>query len=133
MCRPRLSTALVAATWLAIYRPRTRGLACWQDDSDGEKYLSEALFKKCFFQLADVSTDTVDADEYGEWTQRTVDVITSVDEATGKRYWTCAAVARRSIAPTPHPRPLPRAVPCAPREKPDVRRTAHAQAGRRAP
>ena len=39
----------------------------WADDTGGQSALTEELFKRCWFQLADLNVDTVGADEYAEW------------------------------------------------------------------
>ena len=52
----------------------------WKEDTDGRPLLSEDLFNRCWFQLADVNTETVDANEYAKWITDTVDVITKLDE-----------------------------------------------------
>ena len=39
----------------------------WRSDSDGKVALERSDFDKCVFQLADVQTGGVSADEYAEW------------------------------------------------------------------
>ena len=39
----------------------------WEADSGGADELSEEAFKSCWFQLADVQTDSIDGAEYAEW------------------------------------------------------------------
>ena len=36
-------------------------------DSEGTGELAEGLFKSCWFQLADINTNAIDAKEYAEW------------------------------------------------------------------
>ena len=58
----------------------------WKEDAQGRQTIDEAGFKKCFFQLADTMTDSVDAGEYAAWVSKTVGKITQwVPDGTGQQ------------------------------------------------
>ena len=44
----------------------------WVADSGGGHQLSEEAFKKCWFQLADVHCDRIDAGEYADWIREVI-------------------------------------------------------------
>ena len=52
----------------------------WADDAGGAEFLTEELFKRCWFQLADISNDNVGEEEYAEWIRSNVGLITEKDE-----------------------------------------------------
>ena len=50
----------------------------WADDARGAAVLDQMAFKRCWFQLVDLHTETVSADEYASWSHATLDAITRV-------------------------------------------------------
>ena len=55
----------------------------WLADSEGADELNEKQLKDCWFQLADVHTESIDADEYAEWVRDVINTITTM--ANGDR------------------------------------------------
>ena len=58
----------------------------WKDDAGGAQLLNEDLFRKCWFQLADLNCDSVSSDDYCDWLENAIDTVTYVDEF-GLRVW----------------------------------------------
>ena len=52
----------------------------WIADSEGGAELSEEAFKHCWFQLADVHVDDIDATEYADWIREIVTEMTMTTE-----------------------------------------------------
>jgi hypothetical protein len=56
----------------------------WLEDSEGKAELSEQAFKTCWFQLADVHVDDIDASEYSDWIREIITEMTMTTEAQGE-------------------------------------------------
>jgi hypothetical protein len=66
------------------------GDADWEEDANGEDGLAEAPFYSCWFQLADIHTDSVNGGEYAHWVRSTIESITDRDP-DGNITWTSDA------------------------------------------
>ena len=59
----------------------------WADDSGGRPVMDKEAFKRCWFQLVDLHTEHINAEDYVEWADDTLETITRVDPETGGRIW----------------------------------------------
>lgn len=60
----------------------------WEADAGGADVLTREAFERCWFQLIDLHTESLSAEDYAKWSDRTVELITEVvDPETGERGW----------------------------------------------
>ena len=59
----------------------------WLDDTQGAAVLDEGAFKRCWFQLIDLHTENINAEEYADWSISTLNKITVVHPGTLTRVW----------------------------------------------
>ena len=75
----------------------------WEDDTQGALLLTEAAFKRCWFQLVDLYTENINAEEYAQWASDTLNTITRVHPQTGTRVWRDDADILRLFEPRETP------------------------------
>ena len=91
----------------------------WGRDSEGEEGLDKERFCWCWFELADVWTETMEAAEYETFLTRTMSMITTTDKS-GRVMWrddkeVTRLRVRANPDPDPNPNPNPNPKPYRPR------------------